>query len=171
MKLRKYFIGLLVAVFITATTFQVLYRDKDCEVLAADNTAEAVTNYSPGVVTELWVIPIVGYATMTSAAEDNILASIVVPSKYTILSIKCRAEGFDNGTASNRFYVDLEEALTGTTTDTTVLTANIAIGTAASSVAGSITDTVLADESLLNIYGWGSGTARATLQIYVQRSN
>lgn len=140
-------------------------------VTAGDNTASDVTNYSPGVKTELWLLQIVGQGTETVASSGNIVASLVVPSKYKVLSVKARAEGFDNGTASNRFYVDLKEALTGTTTEASILSSPIAIGTASSSVAGTISDSTIADESLLDIYGYGSGTSRATLQIYVERTN
>lgn len=140
-------------------------------VNGADNTASAVTNYNPNVKTELLVLQIVGQGTETVASTDNIVASFVIPSKYNLLSVKARAEGFDNGTASNRFYVDIKEALTGTTTDASVLSSVIAIGTASSSVTGSISDSTLADESLINVYAYGSGTSRATLQMYMERSN
>lgn len=139
-------------------------------LLAEDNTASNVTNYSPSVNTELWVINLVPYGTMTVASATKV-ASFVIPSKYKLLSIKARAEGFDNGTATNRFYVDVKEALTGSMTEASVLSSVIAIGTQSSSVTGSISDTSLADESLISIYGYGSGTSRATLQIYVERSN
>lgn len=140
-------------------------------LLAADNTASNVNNYSPLVNTELWVVPLVGQGTETVASSGNIVSSWVVPSKYKVISIKARAEGFDNGTASNRFYVDVLEYLTGTMTGATILTSPIAIGTASSSVTASISDAIIADESLLEVRAYGSGTSRATLQIYVERSN
>ena len=37
-------------------------------LLAEDNTASNVTNYSPSVNTELWVINLVPYGTMTAAS-------------------------------------------------------------------------------------------------------
>ena len=140
-------------------------------LIAADNTASNVTNYSPSVNTELWVVPLVGQGTETVASSDNIVLSWVVPSKYKVLSVKARAEGFDNGTASNRFNVDILEYLTGTMTGATILTSPIAIGTASSSVTASVSDATIADESLLEVRAYGSGTSRATLQIYVERSN
>lgn len=161
MKLRNFIVGLGVASLLAISSLG----------YGADNTASNVTNYNPNVKTELWVLQIVGQGTETVASSDNIVASIVVPSKYSLLSVKARAEGFDNGTASNRFYVDIQEALTGTTTDASVLSSPIAIGTQSSSVTGSISDSTLADESLINVYAYGSGTSRATLQIYVERSN
>lgn len=140
-------------------------------LLAADNTASNVINYSPSVNTELWIVPLVGQGTETVAATNNIVTSWVVPSKYKVLSIKARAEGFDNGTSSNRFYVDIFEYLTGTMTGATILTSPIAIGTASSSVTASVSDASIADESLLEVRAYGSGTSRATLQIYVERTN
>ena len=139
-------------------------------LIAADNTESNVSNYSPAVNTELWILPLITGATHTSSSAE-LLGGIVVPSKYKILSVKARAEYFDNGTASNRYFVDIEEALTGTTTDTTILSGDITIGTASSSVTGSISDSTVADESLLNIYGYGSSTRNLLLQIYVERSN
>lgn len=161
MKLRKIIVGLGVASFLAISSLG----------YGADNTASAVANYNPNVKTELIVLQIVGQGTETVASSSNIVSSFVLPSKYNLLSVKARAEGFDNGTASNRFYVDVKEALTGSTTDASVLSSPIAIGTASSSVTGSISDSSLADESLINVYAYGSGTSRATLQIYVERSN
>ena len=139
-------------------------------LIAADNTASNVTNYSTAVNTELWVIPLVTGATHTASTAE-LLGGIVVPSKYKVLSVKTRAIYFDNGTASNRYFVDLKEALTGTTTDTTILSGVMTIGTSSSSVTGSVSDSTLADESLLNIYGYGSSTRNLFLQVYVERSN
>lgn len=140
-------------------------------LIASDNTASNVSNYSQSTNTELWIVPLVGQGTETVALTTNIVTSWVVPSKYKVLSIKARAEGFDNGTASNRFYVDVLEYLTGTMTGATILTSPIAIGTASSSVTASVSDSSIADESLLEVRAYGSGTSRATLQIYVERSN
>jgi len=159
MKFKKWLFGFLMGLCLISA------------VEAADNTASNVTNYSPSVNTELWVVPLVGQGTETVAGSDNIVTSWVVPSKYKVLSIKARAEGFDNATSTNRFYVDVKEAVTGTTTNASILSAVIAIGTASSSVTGSLSDTSIADESLLSVFCYGSGTSRATLQMYVERSN
>lgn len=160
MKFKKFFIVLVICSLLSGGV-----------LLAADNTASNVSNYSPGVNTELWVLSLVGQGTETVASTSNVVASLVVPSKYKILSIKARAEGFDNGTASNRFYVDIKEYLTGTMTGVTILTSPIAIGTQSSSVTASVSDANIADESLLEVIAYGSGTSRATLQVYVERTN
>lgn len=159
MKFKKFLLASLLCSLISGGT-----------LLAADNTASNVSNYSPSVNTELWIINLVPYGTMTETGATRV-SSFVLPSKYKLLSVKARAEGFDNGTATNRFYVDIKEALTGTTTGASVLSSLIAIGTQSSSVTGSISDAILADESLVEVYGYGSGTSRATLQVYVERSN
>lgn len=140
-------------------------------LIAADNIASNVANYSQAINVDLWLLQIVGQGTETVASSGNVVSSWVVPSKYKILSVKARAEGFDNGTATNRFNVDIFEFLTGTITGSSILSSPIAIGTQSSSVTGTVSDATIADESLVEVRAYGSGTSRATLQIYVERTN
>lgn len=159
MKLIKHFIlGILIASSLAISTAR-----------GADNVLSDVTNYSPMVNTQLWVLPFPG--TTTSSSSATLISSFVVPSKYNILAVKARAETLDTGTVTNRLYIAIEEALAGTTTDTTILSSNLAIGTASSSVVGTISDSSIADESLINIYAYGSSCTNITLMMYVERTN
>ena len=164
MKLKKWFFGILALMLITSIPYTL------CE--AADNTPNDVTNYSPQINTDLWILSFFssGTSTVTALGSQTTIASFVVPSKYRLITVKARAEGFDNGTASNRCIIDVQEALRGTTTSATMLTSTISIGTASSSVVGTPTDTVMDDESLIKILQHGSGTSNLTVEMYVERT-
>lgn len=148
---------------------------------AETNVASAVTNYSSQVTMDILVIPILpggGSDTAsirTSTSSGNLILDFTVPSKYILRSVKARGANCDYTTGDENYNFDIKEALAGTMTSASLLSAPINITNTGRNGVGTIADSIIADESLLSIYAYGSGTSPiindATLILYLERTN
>lgn len=151
-------------------------------VFAAEtNVLSAVTNYNSQVNLDMLVIPILpggGSDTAsirTSTSSTNLILDFTVPSKYTLRSAKVRGNNCDYTTGDENYNFDITEALTGTMTAASLLSAPINITDTGRNGVGTISDANIADESLLSVYAYGSGTTPiirdATLILYLERTD
>lgn len=148
---------------------------------AETNVKSDVTNYNSQVNMDLLVIPILpgggtDAATIrTSTSATNLILSFTVPSKYILRSIKVRGANCDYTTGDENYNFDIKEALADTMTSASLLSAPINITNTGRNGVGTISDSIIADESLLSVYAYGSGTTPiindASLVLYLERTN
>lgn len=147
---------------------------------AETNVASNVTNYMPQVNMEMWIIPILpgggtdGAAIRTATSSANLIMDFTVPAKYILRAAKVRAPNCDYTTTDEGYYVDVKEALAGTMTSASLFSAPISVVDTARNGVATISDSSIADESLLLIYAYGTGTTPIindmTLTLYVERT-
>ena len=151
-----------------------------CTGFAAETNVEsAVTNYSPLIVTDLFIIPVLpggGSDTAgirTSTSSTNLVMDFTVPAKYRLIAAKVRGPNCDFTTGNEEYYVDVKEAVPGTMTSASLFSSVITITDTGRNGVATISDSSIADESLLLIYAYGSGTTPIindmTLTLYLER--
>mgnify|MGYP001559264112 CR=1 FL=1 len=146
---------------------------------AETNEVSAVTNIIPQVNLDLWIIPILpgggtdAASIRTSTSSTNLIMDFTVPSKYRLHAAKVRAPNCDYTTGNEGYYVDVKEAVAGTMTSASLFSSPISVVDTGRNGVAVISDKNIADESLLLIYAYGTGTSPIindmTLILYVER--
>lgn len=124
------------------------------------NTANGATaNFPTSVQVTHWNFTLDAAYTGTSTAHKPV--RFVVPAAYTLLTVGCSAEAIDLASGNEQYYVDVLE------NGVSMLSTPIVIGTQSATLEATLTDTAIADEAVIQIATYGTGTTPSLAQLNV----